>query len=278
MTDQKEAGESEVKVESRETRIQAAKKQVDDAKDFYTVLGLSPGESTTSGMIKKAFHQLAILHPDQNKSDPNAEPRFNKILSAYTTLIDPVKRTVYDQHPESKDQQQADDKFRAAKGQPQPKTKFTINFVRNPNNLTPEERKAGNNDPKTFNMGIGDVDLSWLENFLRKFFADNNQEATIQRRNDDKGLKVEITAGAILLIAIIALIALLFLLLMAAFNDPNCPKDAKAAAESKGTETKPGPIVDALPAGEALPALTDGSDEMKAAAEGKQAQVKAPGA
>ena len=62
--------------------------------DFYKELGVSRGASQSE--IKKAYFQLAKkYHPDVNKS-PEAEAKFTKISTAYETLSDEQKRSIYD--------------------------------------------------------------------------------------------------------------------------------------------------------------------------------------
>ncbi|RLC94950.1 MAG: molecular chaperone DnaJ [Chloroflexi bacterium] len=64
-------------------------------KDYYRVLGLSPGASLED--IKRAFRRLAFeCHPDRNRQH-GAEDRFKEINEAYQVLSDPEKRARYDQ-------------------------------------------------------------------------------------------------------------------------------------------------------------------------------------
>ena len=59
--------------------------------DYYKTLEVHPDVSIED--IKKAFREKARLnHPDKG-GDPNV---FKKIMSAYETLSDPVKRQEYD--------------------------------------------------------------------------------------------------------------------------------------------------------------------------------------
>lgn len=62
-------------------------------KNYYTLLNILPSASTDE--IKKAYRKLAkVWHPDKNKSN-QAGNMFQRIHEAYQTLIDPVKRQVY---------------------------------------------------------------------------------------------------------------------------------------------------------------------------------------
>jgi hypothetical protein len=61
----------------------------------YTVLGVSP--TASSNEIKSAYRRLARLyHPDVN-TDPAAGEKFARVHEAYQTLIDPDRRSRYDQ-------------------------------------------------------------------------------------------------------------------------------------------------------------------------------------
>lgn len=65
-------------------------------RDPYTVLGVS--RSADQGEIKAAWRAMAKkLHPDQNRSDPNAQSRFTEVGRAYDLLRDPEKRRRYDE-------------------------------------------------------------------------------------------------------------------------------------------------------------------------------------
>jgi molecular chaperone DnaJ len=64
------------------------------AKDYYGVLGLTPGASDAD--IKKAYRRMARdLHPDVNP-EPGAKDRFQEVQQAYQALTDPDKRRIVD--------------------------------------------------------------------------------------------------------------------------------------------------------------------------------------
>ena len=65
-------------------------------KDYYEILGIS--KDADQEEIKLAYRKLAKkYHPDLNHKDKNAKEKFIKLKEAYDTLIDPVKRRIYDQ-------------------------------------------------------------------------------------------------------------------------------------------------------------------------------------
>ncbi|XP_030523984.1 chaperone protein dnaJ 11, chloroplastic-like [Rhodamnia argentea] len=60
----------------------------------YEILGIPAG--ATSEEIKAAYRRLArVLHPDAAR-DSSADLRFIRLHDAYSTLLDPEKRSVYD--------------------------------------------------------------------------------------------------------------------------------------------------------------------------------------
>ncbi|KAL3732728.1 hypothetical protein ACJRO7_029386 [Eucalyptus globulus] len=66
------------------------------APDYYEILGVNKDAGPSE--IKKAYYGLAKkLHPDTNKSDPEAEKKFQEVSKAYEVLKDEEKRQIYDQ-------------------------------------------------------------------------------------------------------------------------------------------------------------------------------------
>ncbi|MFX0039976.1 MAG: DnaJ domain-containing protein [Promethearchaeota archaeon] len=64
--------------------------------------------------IKLAYRKLAKrYHPDINKTDPRAKEKFIEIKEAYDTLIDPVKRRIYNQQNFNPQNSEWSDLFRA---------------------------------------------------------------------------------------------------------------------------------------------------------------------
>jgi DnaJ-class molecular chaperone len=65
-------------------------------KDYYKLLEVEPDASDEE--IRKSYRRLALkYHPDRNPDDSKAEEHFKEIAEAYGVLIDPVKRSEYDQ-------------------------------------------------------------------------------------------------------------------------------------------------------------------------------------
>lgn len=64
-------------------------------KDYYAVLGVSPGASAKD--IAREYRKLAKqYHPDANPNDASAEERFKEVSAANEVLGDPDKRKEYD--------------------------------------------------------------------------------------------------------------------------------------------------------------------------------------
>ncbi len=65
--------------------------------DLYEVLGVSKDASERD--IKKAYKRLAMkYHPDRTKGDKELEQKFREVKQAYEVLMDPQKRSAYDQY------------------------------------------------------------------------------------------------------------------------------------------------------------------------------------
>lgn len=64
-------------------------------RDYYEILGVPRNSSAES--IKKSYRQMALkYHPDRNPGDKDSEEKFKEAAEAYSVLIDPEKRSVYD--------------------------------------------------------------------------------------------------------------------------------------------------------------------------------------
>lgn len=68
-------------------------------RDYYEILGIS--KSATADEVKKAYRNLALkYHPDRVPADKKkeAEEKFKEVSEAYEVLMDPQKKTKYDQY------------------------------------------------------------------------------------------------------------------------------------------------------------------------------------
>ncbi len=68
-------------------------------RDYYEILGLS--KSASPDEIKKAYRNLALrYHPDRVSADKKkeAEGKFKEVSEAYEVLMDPQKKSTYDQY------------------------------------------------------------------------------------------------------------------------------------------------------------------------------------
>jgi molecular chaperone DnaJ len=66
-------------------------------RDYYEVLGVA--RDADEATIKKSFRRLAReLHPDVNRSDPQAEEKFKEAAEAYEVLSDRERRATYDRY------------------------------------------------------------------------------------------------------------------------------------------------------------------------------------
>ncbi|KAJ4797912.1 hypothetical protein LUZ62_049158 [Rhynchospora pubera] len=68
--------------------------------DYYEILHVGRGVSDEE--LKKAYRKLALRwHPDKNPTNKQeAEVRFKQICEAYEILIDPLKRSIYNEYGE----------------------------------------------------------------------------------------------------------------------------------------------------------------------------------
>jgi len=69
-------------------------------RDYYFILDVPPISSAER--IRQAYRNLSKkYHPDLNPHDKvNAEIRMKELVEAYTTLVDPEKRKLYDKQPQ----------------------------------------------------------------------------------------------------------------------------------------------------------------------------------
>lgn len=66
-------------------------------RDYYQVLGVS--RNCTCEEVKKAYRKKALqYHPDKNPGDKEAEEKFKEAAEAYSVLMDPEKRSIYDRY------------------------------------------------------------------------------------------------------------------------------------------------------------------------------------
>jgi len=65
--------------------------------DYYEILEIS--RQSTQDEVKKAYRKKAMqFHPDKNPGNKEAEEKFKEAAEAYSVLIDPKKRPLYDQY------------------------------------------------------------------------------------------------------------------------------------------------------------------------------------
>lgn len=93
----KNSAESDEEADYTEEQVKAVQR-VENAKDYYSALGL--GKEFTTTDLKKQYRRLAlVLHPDKNHA-PGAAEAFKKISKAFATLNDAEKRAKYDKYGE----------------------------------------------------------------------------------------------------------------------------------------------------------------------------------
>ncbi len=63
--------------------------------DYYEILGIA--RSAAPEEIKSAYRRMALkYHPDKNPGNKDAEEKFKSAAEAYSVLIDPEKKSIYD--------------------------------------------------------------------------------------------------------------------------------------------------------------------------------------
>lgn len=68
---------------------------MNDAKDYYAILELSPGVPMAE--VKARFRHLAMaVHPDRNENDAGCQERLRRINAAYEFLSDSSRKADYD--------------------------------------------------------------------------------------------------------------------------------------------------------------------------------------
>lgn len=78
--------------------------QIIRIKDYYELLGVP--RNCEEQEIKNAYRRLAVkFHPDKNK-EFGAKEAFNRISTAYSTLMDRSKRANYDRYGSEEDIQE----------------------------------------------------------------------------------------------------------------------------------------------------------------------------
>jgi len=64
-------------------------------RDYYEILDVN--RNAIGDEIKKAYRKIALkYHPDRNPGNKEAEEKFKEAAEAYSVLIDPEKRSIYD--------------------------------------------------------------------------------------------------------------------------------------------------------------------------------------
>ncbi|VDD74060.1 unnamed protein product [Mesocestoides corti] len=77
--------------------LQAGRKISTSGVTLYHILGVPKGADEDD--IKRAYRKAALrFHPDKNPDNPATADVFKDISRAYQSLIDPVKRNIYDKY------------------------------------------------------------------------------------------------------------------------------------------------------------------------------------